>query len=224
MCIGLRLAGGNQHRAALRAAAAERIEQIGIVLAVKLFKCGFQTVVLVADIAFGQNIVAVVVLRVVAGAAVVGGIHIAAIFAFVALAAGEHQQAFGVFAAGGGGGGYPVAAVAAAVAVFQAEVVGLIGINKIARRIGFHVDYAAQCVAAVERGIRPFHNIGLLERIGFEQIAAGNRAVATAAGIRFRQAYAVYHHQNAVAGDAADVHTCITATAVVGRHAHARFV
>ena len=133
MCFGLGLTGGNHHRAALRAAAAERVEQIGIVLTVKLFKRSFQAVVFVADIAFGQNIVAVVVLRVVAGTAVIGGIHVAAVFAFVALAEGEHQQAFGVFAAGGGGGGYPVATVAAAVAVFQAEVVGLIGIDKITR-------------------------------------------------------------------------------------------
>ena len=180
--------------------------------------------VFVADIAFGQNIVAAVVLRIVFGAAAVARIDVAFVFGFMPLAAGEHQQALGVFGVARRRGGYAVAVVAAAVAVFQAEESRLVGIDEIARRISSQIHHPAQRIAAVERGIRPFHNIRLLERIGFDQIAAGNRAVAAAARIRLRQAHTVHHHQDAVAVDAADIHARVTAPRVVRRHPYARFV
>ena len=88
-------------------------------------------------------------------------------------------------------------------------------IDEIARRERDHVHHAAERIAAVERGIRAFDNIDLLERVAFDHIASRNRAVGTAACIRFGNAYAVHHHQNAVAVYASDIDTRMTAAIVV---------
>ena len=97
-------------------------------------------------------------------------------------------------------------------------------IDKIARRERDHVHHAAKRIAAVERGIRSFDNIDLLERVAFNHIASRNRAVGTAARVGFGYAHAVHHHQDAVAVYASDIDARMTAAVVVRRHADTGFV
>ena len=97
-------------------------------------------------------------------------------------------------------------------------------IDKITRRERDHVHHAAKRIAAVERGIRTFDNINLLERVAFDHIASRNRAVGAAARVGLGNAYAVHHHQDAVAVYAADIDARMTATVVIRRHADAGFV
>ena len=193
----------------------QAVRQYGIVGVVILFVQSFKAVVFVADITFRQDIVGIVFLRVGGGArSRVTGIA-AHVFGFMTLAARQHQQTFGVFMETGGCYRYAVAAVAAAVAVFQTEMTAFTCIDKITRRERDHVHHAAERIAAIERGIRAFDNIDLLERVAFDHIASRNRAVGAAACIRFGNAHAVHHHQNAVAIYASDIDTCMTAAVVV---------
>lgn len=124
----------------------------------------------------------------------------------------------------GEGGGGTVAAVTAAPAVFEADVAAFFGIDEIARRVGNHVDHAAEGVAAVEGGVGAFDDVDLPEGVGFDHVAAGHCAVGAAAFVGFGHAHAVHHHQDAVAADAAYGKTGMAAPAVVGGDFHARFV
>ena len=119
---------------------------------------------------------------------------------------------------------YTVTAVAAAVAVFQTEMTTFVRIDKITRRECDHVHHAAERIATVQRGIRTFNNIDLLERVAFDHIASRNRAIGAAARVGFGNAYAVHHHQDAVAVYAADIDARMAAAVVVRRHADAGFV
>ncbi len=185
---------------------------------------GFEAVAFVADAAFGEDVVGFVFLRVGGGA--VGGVAFVFthVFGFVPLAAGEHQQSFGVFVIAGKGGRCAVAAVAAAPAVFEADVAAFFGIDEIARRVGNHVDHAAEGVAAVEGGVGAFDDVDLPEGVGFDHVAAGHCAVGAAAFVGFGHAHAVHHHQDAVAADAAYGKTGMATPAVVGGDFHARLV
>ena len=131
------------------------------------------------------------------------------------LAARQHQQTFGVFMETGGCRRHAMAAVAAAVAVFQTEMPAFARIDEITRRERHHIHHTAERIAAVQRGIRTFNNIDLLERVAFDHIASRNRAVGAAACIRFGNTHAVHHHQNAVAVYASDIDTGMTAAVVV---------
>ena len=184
----------------------------------------FKAVAFVADIAFRQDIVGIVFLRVGGGARSRVAFVAAHVFRFVPLAARQHQQTFGVFMEAGGCRRYAVAAVAAAVAVFQTEMPAFARIDEIARRERDHVHHAAERIAAVERGIRAFDNIDLLERVAFDHITSRNRTVGAAACIRFGNAYAVHHHQNAVAVYAPDINARMATAVVVRRHADAGFI
>ncbi len=110
---------------------------------------------------------------------------------------------------------YTVAAVAAAVAVFQTEMPAFARIDKITRRKRHHIHHATERIAAVQRGIRAFDNIDLLKRVAFDHIASRNRAVGTAARVGLGNAHAVHHHQDAVAVYASDIDTGMTAAVVV---------
>ena len=189
--------------------------QYGIVGVVILFVQSFQAVAFVADIAFRQDIVGIVFLRVGGGARSRVAFVAAHVFRFVPLATRQHQQAFGVFMETGGCRRYAVAAVAAAVAVFQTEMTAFVRIDKITRRERDHVHHATERIAAVQRGIRTFDNIDLLERVAFDHITSRNRAVGATSCIRFGNAHAVHHHQNAVAVYASDIDTGMTAAVVV---------
>ena len=131
------------------------------------------------------------------------------------LAARQYQQTFSVFMETCHSRSNSMAAVAAAVAVFQTEMPAFARIDEITRRKRHHVYHTAKCIAAVQRGIRTFYNIDLLERVAFDHIASRNRAVGAAACIRFGNAHAVHHHQNAVAVYASDIDTGMTAVIVV---------
>ena len=189
-----------------------------------LFVQSFKAVVFVADTAFRQDIVGIVFLRVGGGARSRVAFVAAHVFRFVSLAARQHQQTFSVFMETGGCRRYAVAAVAAAVTVFQTEMPAFARIDEIARRERDHVHHAAERIAAVERGIRAFDNIDLLERVAFYHIASRNRAVGTAARVGLGNAHAVHHHQDAVAVYAADIDACMTAAVVIRRYTDAGFV
>ena len=131
------------------------------------------------------------------------------------LAARQHQQTFGVFMETCHSRRYAMAAVAAAVAVFQTKITAFAFIDEITRRERHHIHHTAERVAAIQRGIRAFDNIDLLECVAFDHIASRNRAVGAAACIRFGNAHAVHHHQNAVAVYASDIDTGMTAAVVV---------
>ena len=107
--------------------------QHGVVGVVILFVQGFKTVAFVADTAFCQNIVGIVFLRIGGGARSRVAFVTAHVFRFVSLTARQHQQTFGVFMETGGCRRYAVAAVAAAVAVFQTEMTAFVRIDEITR-------------------------------------------------------------------------------------------
>ena len=189
--------------------------QHGVVGVVILFVQSFKTVAFVADIAFRQNIVGIVFLWIGGSTrSRVAGIA-AHVFGFMTLTARQHQQTFSVFMETCHSRRHAMAAVATAVAVFQTEMPAFARIDKIARRERDHVHHAAERVAAVQRGIRTFNNIDLLKRVTFDHIASRNRAVGAAACIRFGNAHAIHHHQNAVAVYASDIDTGMTAAVVV---------
>ena len=107
--------------------------QYGIVGVVILFVQSFQAVAFVADIAFHQDIVGIVFLRVGGSTrSRVAGIT-THVFGFMTLAARQHQQTFGVFMETCYSRGNSMAAVAAAVAVFQTKITAFARIDKIAR-------------------------------------------------------------------------------------------
>ena len=189
--------------------------QYGIVGVVILFVQSFQAVAFVADIAFRQDIVGIVFLRVGGSTrSRVAGIA-AHVFGFMTLTARQHQQTFGVFMETCHSRRYAMAAVTAAVTVFQTKITAFAFIDEITRRERHHIHHAAERVAAIQRGIRTFYNIDLLERVAFDHITSRNRAVGAAACIRFGNAHAVHHHQNAVAVYASDIDTRMTAAVIV---------
>ena len=84
------------------------------------------------------------------------------------LASRQHQQTFGIFMETCHSRSNSMAAVAAAVAVFQTEMPAFAFIDEITRRKRHHIHHAAERVAAIQRGIRAFDNIDLLERVAFD--------------------------------------------------------
>ena len=210
---GVALGCCNGYRPArLRTQAVCQYSIVGVVI---LLVQSFKAVAFVADIAFRQDIVGIVFLRVGSSTrSRVAGIA-AHVFGFMTLTARQHQQTFGVFMETCHSRSNSMAAVAAAVTVFQPKITAFAFIDEITWRKRHHVHHAAERIAAVERGIRSFDNIDLLERVAFDHIASRNRAVGAAACIRFGNAHAVHHHQNAVAVYASDIDTGMTAAVVV---------
>ena len=136
------------------------------------------------DFAFGQHVEILAFLLVGYRAAGAGAVVFGIVFRFVQAAAGQHQHAGENIVLAGQGGGDAVAAVSAAVAVFEPQIQRFVAADKIGGAVGAHGNGTAQSTGAVFGGIGVFADADALEGVGFDGVAvnAGFGRGAGAAG------------------------------------------